>query len=274
MATSRSTMGRMPGAPFRAARAWIAGEEKDAYFYEALELIRVCKVLGIDILKEDPLQYQADTIAKLRVTYLRKNREYLSGPRHYNPNVIDAISSMGMSDYGGKVEQRLTIQDMVRNTVQLFIETDEASIRSKFSREVSTRDWYTFFFAYAQYNKNIKIPYSTHTRMIHTKCDPAAANKLVVPTINDFYTSEGFLCVPGGSSIIQTFPLKHLLPYGESAITGIAHSSGYIVAVDEGARPLVIDIMALARYINTVGCTATSSIAPSQQCEEWETWTV
>ena len=64
------------------------------YFADAVELIRVCEVLGIDIRNEDPRDYQKDDIAKLKVTYISKNRDYLSGSRQRNITVLDSLSSI------------------------------------------------------------------------------------------------------------------------------------------------------------------------------------
>ena len=73
------------GKVFPPACDWIRGFNRmDPYFADAVELIRVCEVLGIDIRNEDPRDYQKDDIAKLKVTYISKNRDYLSGSRQRN----------------------------------------------------------------------------------------------------------------------------------------------------------------------------------------------
>jgi hypothetical protein len=216
------------GGDFRAAFAWIRGFDKDTYLDNAMELLKVCEVLGIDITKENPHDFQAADIAKLQVTYITKNRDYLRGSQARNSNVMESLATVSVSDHIPTRQEELSLRQQIENTIQAILDCNDERLRKILEREdeksieeVLKRDTDVHN---ATYDKNIKAP-----------------------TISDFVTVDGFLHSIPLKGSIAIFQVKEYLASdinfgelaandGELAAIAIAHISGYLFLVTRGRQ--------------------------------------
>lgn len=257
------------GRSFPRARAWIRGDNKDAHFYDAIEFMRVCEVLGIDFLSIDPMDFQAEQIAKLTATYLQSSRERSGGPRKYNLGVLHAVSQIGMSEYQIRPPETVSLRDCIRNTVQLISETDSVILNKCLSTDPSPLKWSKFFQAFAAYCPRMKTPISIRDRMQHRHAHRENSNFSVIPLLSDFYTDGGFLCKMGMRGEFQQFPMKHIAPPSLTYETAIAHASGYIFLVTKSDDVYYIDIGRITEYLNTHKIKVSDPKVPSEVCEGW-----
>lgn len=242
------------GKVFPPACDWIRGfHPMDPYFADAVELIRVCEVLGIDIREEDPRDYQKDDIAKLKVTYISRNRDYLSGSRQRNITVLDSLSSIKVSDYGIARKQATPISVRVMNTVQAVLDCDDSTIQSILRQDPDPRAMNGFFNIYGQVAKDFRVTKKQHMEMlaVRRRVQLEDPKTLLVPVLEDFVTRDGFLCSLTGSAMPQVFRVKKYVDQEKvCADIAIAHASGYFFLVTEGNCVYYLDAVELGHYIN------------------------
>lgn len=256
--------------PFRTAFAWIRGNDKDAYFYDAIEFLHVCRVLGIDFSSIDPTDFQAEQIANLRVTYLRSNREYLDGPRGYNMNLLSAVGQLGVADYQSSFDTASTLGDYIRYTVQQVSEIESDPLYSALKQEPDPISWSRFFRAYASYCPGMKVPIHIRDKMTRRHSKRTNSNFTVNPLLSDFYANDGFLCQLGSRGAFQQFPMKHIAPSYIAYETAIAHASGYIFLVTRTDDLYYIDIDTVTDYINTYHPKVRDLRGPAEECQGWQ----
>jgi len=242
------------GKVFPPACDWIRGFNRmDPYFADAVELIRVCEVLGIDIRDEDPRDYQKDDIAKLKVTYISKNRDYLSGSRQRNITVLDSLSSIKVSDYGIARKQAPPISVRVMNTVQAILDCDDPTIQSILRQDPDAKAMNGFFHIYGQVAKDFRVTKKQHMEMlaVRRRAKLEDPKTLLVPVLEDFVTRDGFLCSLAGGSIPHVFRVKKYVDQEQvCADIAIAHASGYFFLVTEDNYVYYLDAVELGAYVN------------------------
>lgn len=249
--------GRFPpsansGKVFPPACDWILGYTQDSYFTDAIELLRICTVLGIDIREEDPFDYQAADIAKLKVTYISKNRDYLSGSRQRNLSVLNSLSSVKISDYAVVSKSATPISVRVMNTVQSVLDCNDASIQKILEQKPDRDALNRFFRAYSEVAKDFRVTAQQRAEMSSTRRKITLANPkaLLIPTMDDFITRDGFLYSPANSGVPQLFRIKKFTNDDIRADIAIAHSSGYLFLVADGNCVYYLDACQLTRYVD------------------------
>lgn len=248
--------GRFPpsansGKVFPPACDWIRGFAPDAYFDDAMELIRVCRVLGIDIKEEDPLNYQAKDIANLTITYISKNLDYLSGSRKRNLSVLDSLASVSISDYSAAEKAKPPISVRIMNTIQAVLDCDDPDIRQILEQGPDPRALNSCFRTYGSVAKDFRVTKQRHIEMLtsskHIRVEDP--NTLLIPVLDDFLTRDGFLYSPQNNHIPQLFRVKKYAEEGMGAEIAIAHSSGYFFLVSDGNCVYYLDAVELEAYI-------------------------
>lgn len=74
-------------------RQWAVGDNpNDAYYKAAQEFLAICNFLGVDIKKENPLDYDKEYIDSIVCTYIASNEEYIESYGYADPAIIDALS--------------------------------------------------------------------------------------------------------------------------------------------------------------------------------------
>lgn len=239
------------GKVFPPACDWIRGIAPDAYFDDAIELVRVCCVLGIDLKEEDPRDYQADAISNLRVTYISKNLDYLRGSHKRNFNVLDALSSVRVSEYTTAQQQRLPITVRVMNTVQAVLDCEDSVVRRILDQKPDRRALNSLFITYGAVAKDFRITKQRHMEMLAVRrSTPVEDPKtLLVPVLDDFLTRDGFLYSTQSEAVPQLFRIKKYTEETLGAEVAIAHSSGYLFLVTEGNCIHYLDAVELEAYI-------------------------
>lgn len=249
--------GRFPlsansGKVFPPACDWILGYAQDSYFTDAIELLRICTVLGIDIREEDPFDYQAADIAKLKVTYISKNRDYLSGSRQRNLSVLNSLSTVKISDYTVAPKTTTPISVRVMNTIQSVLDCNDASIQKILEQRPDRGALNRFFRAYSEVAKDFRVTAKQRAEMSSTRRKLTLANPkaLLIPTMDDFITRDGFLYSPSSSGVPQLFRVKKFTNEDIGADIAIAHSSGYLFLVAGGNCVYYLDACQLTRYVD------------------------
>lgn len=249
--------GRFPpsansGKVFPPACDWILGYAQDPYFADAIELLRICTVLGIDIREEDPFDYQAADIAKLKVTYISKNRDYLSGARQRNLSVLNSLSAVKISDYAVVSKAATPISVRVMDTVQSVLDCNDASIQKILEQKPDRDALNRFFRAYSEVAKDFRVTAQQRAEMSSTRRKITLTNPkaLLIPTMDDFITRDGFLYSPANSGVPQLFRVKKFTNDDIRADIAIAHSSGYLFLVAGGNCVYYLDACQLTRYVD------------------------
>lgn len=243
------------GKVFPAARAWVAGEDADAYFRDAMELLRVCDVLGIDITRENPADYQRENIEKLKITYITRNRDYLRGVRNRNLTVLDTLSNARVSDFKAKTAQTKSIALLAREVQSMIVNSDDRKLRSIVEAPPDPIAMNQFFRTYGEYMRGFRITMQQRqeaftSRRKVTLEDP---NLQVIPVLADFETADGFLCSTLGGNLPQLFNIQQFhQPIGPTY--AIAHASGYLFIVTDGHVIEYLDALELERYIRDYLC--------------------
>ena len=227
------------------------GDDRDAYFNDAMELLRICDVLGIDITKEDPHDYQAEDIAKLKITYIVKNREYLEGAMQRNLNVLSSLSAARVSDYITKPRAQVSITTQVMNTVQAILDCDHTEIRQILEGPPDTRFINKFFRTYASVAADFMITKKQHMSMMSDRSteftDPEAR---FVPVLGDFLTQDGFLCSLSRDATLQLFRVGRYTSTQYGATVAIAHVSGHLFLATGSNDIYYLHVLELEEYIN------------------------
>lgn len=239
------------GKVFPPACNWIRGYAPDSYFDDAIELIRICRVLGIDIKEESPLDYQAKDIANLKVTYISKNLDYLNGSRKRNLSVLDSLSSVSVSDYAVVQKPTLPISVRVMNTIQAVLDCDNPDIRRILEQQPDANALNSFFKAYGESAKDFRVTRRHHMEMLTSskRVHTENPNELLIPTLDDFLTRDGFLYSPKSDAIPQLFRVKKYIEEGMDADIAIAHSSGYFFLVTSSNCIYYLDAVELEAYV-------------------------
>lgn len=241
------------GKVFPPACDWIRGYAPDAYFADAIELLRVCSVLGIDIKDEDPRDYQAADIAKLKITYISKNRDYLSGSRQRNLSVLDSLSTIKVSDYSVTQKRGLPITARILNTVQAILDCEDSAVQRILQQKPDYKAMNSFFNTYSRVAPDFRISKQRHMEMLSVRrrtpvSDPKT---LLVPTLDDFFTRDGFLYFPLNDAFPQMFRVKKYVDQDQvQADIAIAHASGYFFLVTDDNCIYYLDAVELEAYIN------------------------
>lgn len=241
------------GKVFPPACDWIRGFDRDAYFSDAVELLRICEILGVDITKEDPLDYQAKDINKLKVTYITKNRDYLKGAPQRNLSVIASLSSAKVSDYATTNAPFVSITSKARNTIQAVLDCGEEEIRGILNSPPNHVWMNRVFSLYSQEAKDFRITKKQHMESLSSYrgreiCNP---DSLRVPVLSDFVTRDGFLYSLKNDSLPQLFRLGRYVDMELSSnLPAIAHCSGYFFLVTDSNCIFYLDAMELYNYMS------------------------
>ena len=258
MGADGTITGKFPGTAnsgkvFPKARAWIAGEFPDSYFDDAMELLRVCDVLGIDIRNEDPREFQADTIEKMRVTYISRNREYLSGARSRNHSVLNDLACLSISDYSIHQERKYRETQEIQDVLQAVSDCESNELRHRLECLAPDGDFDLFFRAYAGLVtfRVRKADLISASNTAHRKGIKYAEN-LLMPVLQDFIVRDGFLYDPGNMAHPRIFHMKVLPGIYPATTDGrvILHISGTAFLITRGNRLRFLDICTLAQYIS------------------------
>lgn len=196
------------GKVFPVAFAWISGRTKDTYFYDAMEFLHVCEILGIDIRSEDPRDFQSEEIANMQVTYITKNKEYLSGLKKYNRDVLNGISKMSVSEYVNQSVSTQAIADAIQDTIQAVNDCIELNMQSLPADKMKLE---AFFEQYVKIAPEFKIRGN-------------------IPTLEDFQVVDGFLYSKRCVFTPQTFRVQKYSDAG-STKPALMHISGYLFFV-------------------------------------------
>jgi len=222
------------GKKFPPASNWIRGYDQDTYFHDAMELLNVCRVLGIDIRKEDPHDYQAADMDKLIVTYVAKNKDYLFSNRKYNQNVLESLSKVNISDYKRRTAAPPALSVRIQNTIQAVIDCENEDIRNIVRHGENWDGLEEFFKKYAEVNPGFRAKHG---------------GVLEVPTAEDFIVQEGFLYQKNDLVQPCLFSVKRFADDSVEA-TALAHVSGYLFSVTDSATLHYIDVELLGAYID------------------------
>lgn len=112
----RFTTEENTGERLRSLIKWVSGDNKEDMYYKVyMELLRVLKILEIDITKEDATEYTGEYIKKIVCTYIASNEEYIETYGYVDKNILNLLSPERLHDIA---------KDMVSKE-SLFIEEDE-----------------------------------------------------------------------------------------------------------------------------------------------------
>ena len=124
------TIGYMFGADannreetFKEARKWICHYQgyHDDYYTDMIELLHYYDVMGIDITKEDPYDYQEDFISQLTVIYITSNRDYVMRKRTgYHREVFEYLKCLPLEYFENNVIEETDDFEIVDNTMHIF----------------------------------------------------------------------------------------------------------------------------------------------------------
>src|SRR5699024_9820958 len=108
-------------------------------------------------------------IAKLKVTYISKNRDYLSGSRQRNLSVLNSLSSVKVSDYAVVSKSATPISVRVMNTVQSVLDCNDASIQKILEQKPDRDALNRFFRAYSEVAKDFRVTAQQRAEMSSTR---------------------------------------------------------------------------------------------------------
>lgn len=211
---------------FPNAFAWINGSNRDKYFYDAMELLSVCDILGIDIKNENPMDFQEEDIQNMQVTYITRNRDYMRGAKGYNLEVLDCITKVSITDYSTQEAKEKDINFYVQDTIQAVL--DCISLTDMLGA-ANIRRINLFFEQYASVAPDFKIKGRT-------------------PTVDDFYIKDGFLYASRILYAPQLFRLRKYVGASEQVL-GIMHISGVLFIVTHTNTLMYQDAETVAMYI-------------------------
>lgn len=217
------------GRVFPAARSWIAGRDPDPYFYDALELLQVCTVLGIDITQEDPTVFTPEFIENLKVTYISKNRNYLQGCTRVNGNVLNKLSTLQVTPLQPPAAKPYTRLDVIEDTIQAILEAQSAS-QLMLDEPAKPEIINNFLAAYAAHTNGVPLTYE------------------------DFITRDGFLYRKSAPNTVYQVLVKEFLrrpspPSDLQTVAAIIHTSGYAFLISKDARVIYVSLATLTHYI-------------------------
>ena len=215
------------GRVFPAARRWIIGQDRDCYYYDALELLQVCKVLGIDLTEEDPTTFTQEFIDNLKVTYIAKNRNYLKGKIAVNSSVLNSLSSIQVTSTAQSSPSVYTRVSAVEDTMQLALDYPPKGMGSGEAANPSLFE--NLFQAYAEYMGTTPICYQ------------------------NLVSRDGFLYLRKSQDIPLQIIVKGVLltpepPSGMQTVAAILHTSGYAFFIGKVPCKVYIPITNLAHY--------------------------
>lgn len=240
------------GKVFPPASNWIRGYAQDTYFGDAMELLRVCKALSIDITAENPFDFQAEDIRNMKVTYISKNRDYLRGTRQRNHDVLNSLATVSVSDYyptrGSAPNQRT----LILNTVQAVLDCSDP----KFEEEVlggstDIRLMNEFFRTYAEGALDFRVTKKQHFERLGSRYTASIKDPdtQLVPTVDDFVTRDGFFYDPRLPSTPLVFRVGRYTDNSMDSNIGILHASGYMCLVEGENQIHYIHVARLQEYI-------------------------
>lgn len=77
----------------------MSGDNKEDMYYKVyMELLRVLKILEIDITKEDATEYTGEYIKKIVCTYIASNEEYIETYGYVDKNILNLLSPDRLHD--------------------------------------------------------------------------------------------------------------------------------------------------------------------------------
>lgn len=240
------------GKVFPPACDWIRGFNKDPYFADMVELLQVCEVLGIDIKQEDPRDFQAEDIAKLKVTYISRNRDYLSGARQRNLSVMNSLRSVKVSDYQLGTNPAISIRMQTENMAQAVLDCLDPTLKKCLEHPLPTAEINRFFNLYAAFAPDFRVTWEQHLRMATGKAPDNCKNRdrRVTPLLLDFYTRDGFLCARTSPTRLETFRVGKFVDATKvSGTIAIAHTAGYLFLLSDDCRIFYLDMSTLADYM-------------------------
>lgn len=79
------------GYGFRRCYQWIKGEINDIYYKSYKELLGIAEILGIDLKREDPRDYDIGVVEKATCLYIAKNEEFINGIGRADRSILDLI---------------------------------------------------------------------------------------------------------------------------------------------------------------------------------------
>lgn len=241
------------GKKFPPACDWILGKDRDSYFQDAMELLDVCDTLGIDITQEDPQDYQAEQIQKLKITYITKNREYLRGMRPRNLSVLDALAGATVSGQIKPEPPGGTLGDLARDMVQALLDSTTDVIVGIRNTSPDSQSINTFFRSFAAVTPKFRV--SARSRALQS---PARIPNLYkysdvpncVPLLSDFKTRDGFLCSRRDDQLPYIFDLTPYVSDLGGERFGILHVSGYFFLLTDSPHVHYLDVLELACYVD------------------------
>jgi hypothetical protein len=206
---------------FGEAFKWVQGinSYRDAYFSDAIELIHVCKVLGVDIAKEDPLEFQGSNIEKLRVTYMVKNKDYMSTAHRCNYHVLSSLSNIKLADYVVKPAKEQPISVQVASTIQAVMDCENAQLNRLLKEDVNKEAVNSMLSAYGKATPTFRIKKN---------------DRRIVPMLEDLITLDGFLYKQSDRARPLIFNIGAYRDIEIVSDIAIAHVTGTLFIVNEG----------------------------------------
>lgn len=198
------------------AIAWIRGSYTawNIYFEYAMELLRICDILNIDITKEDPLDYQEDYISSIICDVLPTNKEYIlsmcTDADMYH--ALDLLPNPTLDDYydytGNQMSAEQRLEHAISETADICAQSELFSY-AKFSKQAVVA-WLDFFTevehcAYSLSYMQSKSGFLT------------VGNSYVTFNLNDLY------------KLREDFTYEITPPSGSAPL--LLHTSGLLVAV-------------------------------------------
>lgn len=184
---------------------FINGVEPNDPAYKAYQdLLWLCMEEGIDLSRENPLNYNEKFIDSLIITRVTKNKEYLN--RRYLPSTAKRLRDISVSDYVEDVKigksKKQTRDDIIENKILAF--RDLTSVEFfKQSKESARTELQLFLTKYCKLR---------HTRLIMLS-KYRTLNDMIVDKSGHYLEIDVSHIIPGGSLYEDSKALVHVKGY-------------------------------------------------------------
>lgn len=246
------------------ALTWVRGDCPDPYYWDALELVRICELLGVDIKEEDPCKYGHEFVDSLVVLYITKNREYIDTMRGRNPQVISSLCSINPQDYVQRACTQRTYYDIAEDVMQAVLDCSDPTIATIRNLPGNITLVASFLRAYATTDSTFQTSSSLRYESLGMNV-PENAVPWLVPAPCDFITNDGFMYFRAFAQRPRLFKVSHYTQ-GEGDFA-VAHISGYLFMVRSDNSIVYASMQDVISYIEERSYSETGTL--SSQYGRW-----
>lgn len=233
---------------FPTAQKWILGKsEPDSYLDNVHELLACCTILGVDIKKENPLDYTEELISGLVTQYIASNREYVMGKhRGTCRQTKSALREMSIDSYESLViAEPKTREDYTQNLQeqrQSLFESTKQMYYSYFGRDyIYNAEWLKEFERWRWAYNLAKDP------TVYHKQEYLDSTYLNYGGLANWSTEDGFFIDKKGLPVVIN--VTPWYKHDNCNTHALLHASGYLVKLTSVAELQVLQIPTFTEYL-------------------------